>query len=132
MQKQKNEKKSYGRFSFHCRHHDVDPDQDIIDHVQVQFDIMSREQFLQMVYYDPELEPLLNEAIEILDAQLSQLQQPQIHQIQQQPQVQQPAQEQQQTQIPDNINDSDDPMDIVFSIRRTITLQIPYRLSGTQ
>ena len=33
-------------------------------------------------------------AIEILDAQLYQLQQPQIHLIQQQPQVQQPAQEQ--------------------------------------
>ena len=89
----KQNKKSYGRFSFHCRHHDVDPDQDIIDHVQVQFDSMSREQFLQMVYYDPELDPVLNEAIEILDAQLYQLQQPQIHLIQQQPQVQQPAQE---------------------------------------
>ena len=33
--KKKNRKKSYGRFSFPCRHHDVDPDQDIIDHVQV-------------------------------------------------------------------------------------------------
>ena len=38
---------------------------------------MSREQFLQMVYYDPEVDPVLNEAIEILDAQLCQLQQPQ-------------------------------------------------------
>ena len=46
MQKQKNGKKSYGRFSFPCRHHDVDPDQDIIDPFQVQFDSMSREQFL--------------------------------------------------------------------------------------
>ena len=73
---------------FHCRHHDVDPDQNIRDHVQVQFDSLSREQFLQMVYYDPELDPVLNEAIEIFDAQLSQLQKPQIHQIQQQPQVQ--------------------------------------------
>ena len=64
---------------------------------------MSREQFLQMVYYDPELDPVLNEAIEILDAQLNQLQQPQIHLIQQQPQVQQPAQEQHQIQILENM-----------------------------
>ena len=92
---------------------------------------MSREQFLQMVYYDHELDPLLNEATEILDAQLSQLQQQQIPQIQQQPQVHQPAQEQ-QIQIPEHINnenDSDNPMDIVFSIRRNIILQIPYGLS---
>ena len=83
MQKQKNGKKVMVDFLFICRHHDFDPDQDITDHVQVQFDSMSQEQFLQMVYYDPELDPVLNEAIEILDAQLSQLQQPQIHQIQQ-------------------------------------------------
>ena len=76
----KNGRKSYGRFSFPCRHLDVDPDQDIVDHFQAQFDSMSREQFLQMVYYDPELDPVQNEAIEILDAQLSKLQQPQIHQ----------------------------------------------------
>ena len=44
---------------------------------------MSREQFLQMVNYDPELDPVLNKAIEIYDAQLSHLQQPEIHQIQQ-------------------------------------------------
>ena len=44
MQKQKkNGKNSYGRFSFPCRHHYVDPDQDTIDHVQVQFDSMARE-----------------------------------------------------------------------------------------
>ena len=79
MQKQKNGKKSYGRFSFPCRHYDVDPDQDIIDHVQAQFDSMSKEQFLQRVNYDPELDPVLNEAMEIWHAQLSQLQQPQIH-----------------------------------------------------
>ena len=70
MQKKK-WKKGYSRFSFPCRHHDVDPDQDITDHVQAQFDSMTREQFLWMVYYDPELDPVLNEAIEILDAQLS-------------------------------------------------------------
>ena len=101
MQKQKKWKeKLWLDFLFPCRHHDVDPDQDIIDHVQVQFDSMSREQFLQMVYYDPELDPVLNEAIEILDAQLYQLQQQQIPQIQQQPQVQQPAQAQEQIQNP--------------------------------
>ena len=89
---------------------------------------MSREQFLQIVYYDPELDLVLNEAIEILDAQLYQLQQQQIPQIQQQPQVQQPAQEQQQIPIPENLNDendNDNPMGIVFGIRRNITLQIP-------
>ena len=93
---------------------------------------MSREHFLQMVYYDPELYPVLNEAIEILDPQLSQLQQPQVHQIQQQLQVQQSLQKQQQVQIPESINnknDSDNPMDIVFNIRRKTTLQIPYGLS---
>ena len=62
--------------SFSCRHHDVDPDQDILDHVQAQFDSMSKEQFLQMVTYEPELDPVLNEATEIWDAHLSQLQQP--------------------------------------------------------
>ena len=126
------ERKNYSRSSFPCRHHDVDPDQDIIDHVQVQFDSMSREQFLQMIYYDPELNPVLIEAIEILDAQWSQLQQQQIPQIQQQPQAKQPAQEQPQIPIPENLNnenDSDNPVDIVFSIRRNITLQIPHGLT---
>ena len=83
MQNKKNGKKGYSRFSFPCRHHDVDPDKDIIDHVQVQFDSMSREQFLQIVYYDPELDRILNEAIVLLDAQLYQLQQQQIPQNQQ-------------------------------------------------
>ena len=88
---------------------------------------MSREQFLQMVNYDLELDSVLNEAIEIWDAQLSQLQQPQILQMQQKPQVQQPVQEQQQQiPIPENLNSEndsdsdsewDDPMDLVFSIR---------------
>ena len=40
-------------------------------------------EIIQIVYYDPELDPVLNEATEILDAQLSQLQQQQIPQIQQ-------------------------------------------------
>ena len=83
--KRKNGKKSYSRFSFPSRHHDVDPDQDIIDNVQAQVDSMSTEQFLQMVTYDPDLDPVLNKAIEIQHAQLSQLQQPQIYQTQQQP-----------------------------------------------
>ena len=91
-----------------------------------------------MVYYDPELDPVLNEAIEILDAQLSQLQQQHIPQIQQQPQVQQPAQEQYQIPIPQNLNsendsdsdsEQDNPMDIVFSIRRNITLHVPHGLT---
>ena len=89
---------------------------------------MLREQFLQIVYYDPELDPVLNEAIEMLDAQLYQLQQQQIPHILQQPQVQQPAQDQQQIPIPENlnnVNDNDNPMDIVFNIRRNIVLQIP-------
>ena len=37
-----------------------------MDHVQVQLDSMSRKKFLQIVYYDPELDPVLNEAIELL------------------------------------------------------------------
>ena len=109
---------------------------------------MSREQFLQMVSYDPVLDPGLNEAIEIWDAELCQLQQPQIHQIQQhvqqhpliqqQSQVQQPAQEQQQIPIPEDLNsdshsDSDsewyDPMDVVFGIKRNITPQILHGLT---
>ena len=90
-----------------------------------------------MVYYDPELDPVLNEAIEILDAQLSKLQQPQIHHIQKQLQVQQSAEEQ-QIPIPGNLNSEndsnrdsewDDQMDILFSIRRNITLQIPHGLT---
>ena len=40
-----------------------------------------------MVNYDPELDPVLNEAIEIWDAELSKLQQSQIHQIQQPTQI---------------------------------------------
>ena len=113
---------------FPCRHHDVDHDQDITDHVQVQLDNMSREQFLQIVCYDPELDPVLNEAIELLDAQLCQLHQQQIPQIHQQPQVQQPAQDQQKIPIAENLNnenDNDNPMDIVFNIRSNIALQIP-------
>ena len=89
---------------------------------------MSREQFLQIVYCDPELDPVLNQAIELLDAQIYQLQQQEIPHIQQQPQVQQPAQDQQQIPIPENLNnenDNDNPMDIEFNIRSNIALQIP-------
>ena len=106
----------------------MDPNQDIIDHVQVQLDSMSREQFLQIVYYDPELDPVLDEVIELLDAQIYQTQQQQIPHIQQEPQVQQPAQDQQQIPIPENLNnenDNDNQMDIVFNIRSNIALQIP-------
>ena len=56
-------------------------------------------------------------------------------QIQLQPQVQQPAQEQQQIPIPENLNSENDsdsdsewdgPMDLVFGIKRNITLQISH------
>ena len=117
----------------------------MIDHGQAQFDSMSREQFVQMVNYDPQLEQVLNKAIDIWDAQLSQLQQPQIQQlaqqqpqIQQQPQVQQPAQQKQQIPVPEDLNrdnDSDsewdDHMDLVFGIKRNITLHIPHGLTRT-
>ena len=97
-----------------------------MDHVRVQLDSMSRDQFLQIVYYDPELDPVLNEAIELLDAQLYQIQQQQIPHTQQQPQVQQPAQDQQQIPLPENLNnENDNDMDIVFNIRSNIALQIP-------
>ena len=132
--KQKIERKVTAAFSFLHGHHGVDPDQDIMDHVQAHFDSMSKEQFLQMVNYDPKLDPVLNEAIKIWDAKLFQLQQPQVHQIQQpakqypQIQVQQPAQEQQQIPIPENLNSEndsdsdsgwDDPVDLVLPLKET-------------
>ena len=89
---------------------------------------MSGEQFLHMVNYEPELHPILNEALKIWDAQLSQLQHPQ---IQQQPQGQQAANQQQQIPIPENLNsendsysvsEQDDPVHLVFGIRRNITI----------
>ena len=98
---------------------------------------MSREQFLCIVYYELGLDPVLKEAIEILDAQLSQLQQPQMHHIQQQTQDQQPAQEQ-KIPIPENLSNEsdsdsdskqDNEMDLVFGIKRNITLQIPHGLT---
>ena len=85
-----------------------------------------------MVNYDPKLDLVLNEATEIWDAQLPQLQQ---HQ------VQQSAQEQQQIPIPENLNSEndsdnvsewDEPMDLVFGIKRNISLQIPHGLTGAQ
>ena len=66
--------------------------QEIIDHVQTQFDSMSREQIIQMINFDPEIDPVLDEAIAIWDIQLSQPHQPQ----DQQQQVQQQAQQEQQ------------------------------------
>ena len=89
---------------------------------------MTREQFLQIVYYDPELDPVLDEVIEILDDQIYKIQQQQIPHIQQQPQVQQPAQDQQQLPLPENLNnenDNDKPKDIAFDIRSNIALQVP-------
>ena len=81
-----------------------------------------------MVNYDCKSYPGLSEAIEILDVQVSQLQQPQIHLIQQKPQYQQPAQEQQQIPIPENLNsesdcdsnsEQDNQMDIYFTLEET-------------
>ena len=95
---------------------------------------MSREQFLQIVYYDPELDPVLNEIIEILDAQLSQLNSNKFLKFDT---TTSPTAYTKQQQIPipeylNNENDSDNPVDIVFSIRRNITLQIPHRLTRDQ
>ena len=44
--------------------------QEIIDHVQAQFDSTSKEQIMQMINFDPEIDPFLDEAI--WDTQLSQ------------------------------------------------------------
>ena len=76
--------------SFHtCRSH-----QDIREHVQAVLDNMSMEEFLEMVNYDPELNPLLNEAIAVWDNELLQIQvqhQPLLHpQPPHQPQQQAP------------------------------------------
>ena len=46
--------------------------QEIIDHVQAQFDSMSRDLIIQMINFDPDIDPLLDEEIAIWDAQLSQ------------------------------------------------------------
>ena len=66
---------------------------------------------------------------------LSQIQQPQIHQIQQL-QVQQTVKEKQILSIPENLNSGnesdsewDGPMNLVFSIRRNIILKIPHGLT---
>ena len=65
--------------------------QEIIDHVQAQFDSIPREQIMQTINFDPEIDPLLEEAIAIWDTQLSQPDQPQDQQQQaQQQQMQQP------------------------------------------
>ena len=65
-------KKSNGRFSFLCKLPDVEMSQGIIDHVQTQCDSRSREQIIQMINFDPDIDPLLDEAIGIWDIQLSQ------------------------------------------------------------
>ena len=66
------ERKVMGRFSFLCRLPDVEMSQEFIDHVQAHFDSMSREQIKQMINFDPEIDPLLDEAIAVWDSQLSQ------------------------------------------------------------
>ena len=69
-------------------------------------------------------------------SQFHQIQQPakQHPQIQQNPQVQQSAQEQQKIPVPEDLNSGngsddsewDDTMDLVFGIKRNITLHIPH------
>ena len=61
-----------GRFSFLCRPPDVEMSEEIIAHVQAQFDSMPREQIIQMMNSDPDIDPLFDEAIAIWDNQLSQ------------------------------------------------------------
>ena len=95
MQNKKMERKVIGRFSFLFRLPAVEMSQEIIDHFQAQFDSMSREQIIQMIHFDPEIDPLLDEAIATWDIQLSQP-----HQPQDQQQVQQKAQQQKQIHPP--------------------------------
>ena len=45
--------------------------QEISDHVQAEFDSMPREQIIQMINFNPEIDPLLDKAIAIWDTQLS-------------------------------------------------------------
>ena len=45
---------------------------EIIDHVQAQFDSMPRQHIIQMINFDPEIDPLLEGVIAIWDNQLSQ------------------------------------------------------------
>ena len=54
-----------------CRLPDVVMSQEIIDHVQSQFDSMSREQMIQIINFVPEIDPLFHETIAIWDTQLS-------------------------------------------------------------
>ena len=45
--------------------------QEIIDHVQAPFDSMSREQIIQIINVDSEIDPLLDGAIAIWDTGIS-------------------------------------------------------------
>ena len=55
----------------HNRLPDFEMSQEIIDNVQAQFDSMSRVQITQLINFDPEIDPLLDEAIAIWNTQLS-------------------------------------------------------------
>ena len=95
---------------------------------------MSKDQIIQMINFDPKIDPLLDEAISIWDTQLLQPHQPQDQQQEQ-------GQEQQQTNQPipavenhieDYNSDSDslsvyddDPLDIVFANEIQIEFQPP-------
>ena len=46
--------------------------QEMIDHVQAQFDSMLREHIIQIINFDSEVDLLLDEVIAIWDTQLSQ------------------------------------------------------------
>ena len=109
----KNWQKGYGRFSFFCRLLDVEMSQDIIDHVQAELDGMSREQIIQLINFDTEIDPLLDEAIAIWDTQPHQPQdQQQDHQQAQQQQVHPPIPAE-ENHIEDYNGDSDSWYDLI-------------------
>ena len=101
----------------------------MIDHVQAQFDV-SREQIIHMISFDPEIDPLLDEAISVWDTQLSQPHQPQ---DQKQQQIHPPI-----PVVGNHIEDcnsdsdslsvyDDDPLDIEFANEIQIEFQPPSR-----
>ena len=122
-------------FTFLCGVPDVEMSQEIIDHVQAQFDSMSREQIIQMITFDPEIDLLLDETIAIWVTQVSHPLQPQDQQLQAQQQIHPfiPAIENHIEYCnSDSVSDSlsaynDDPLDIVFANEIQIEFQPPSR-----
>ena len=113
--------------------------QEIIDHVQGQFERMSREQIIQMINFDPEIDLLLDEAIAIWDTQLSQPHQPQDQQQQAQLQQIHPPIPAVENHIEYNNSDTysvsvydDDPLDIVFANEIQTEFQPPITLINLQ